>query len=61
MDVMDKAMSKFRVGVMFGMMGIAVLGSVVAVFAGKRDRAAHVNSLAQRNRDRHANVEGKDV
>ena len=46
---------------MFGMMGLALLGSVGAVVAGKRDRAARVNSLAQRNRDRHARAQGKDV
>lgn len=44
---------------MFSMMSLAVLGSIMAVKAGKKDRAAHVNSLAQRNRERHAKSQEK--
>ena len=54
---MDKATSRFRIGLMFSVMGLAVLGSIGAVMAGKRDRAAHVNSLPQRNRERHAKAQ----
>lgn len=58
--MMDRATSRFRIGLMFGMMGLTLLGSVGAVIAGKRDRAARVNSLAQRNRERHAKAQEKD-
>lgn len=45
---------------MFSVMGLTLLGSVGAVIAGKRDRAAQRNSLAQRNRERHAKAQEKD-
>lgn len=44
---------------MFVMMGVTVVGSIVAVVLGKRDRAAHINSLPQRNRERHAKAKAK--
>ena len=53
-SVMERATSRFRIGLMFTMIGLTVVGSIFAVRAGKRDRAAHINSLAQRNRERHA-------
>lgn len=56
---MDKAISRFRIGMMFVMMGVSVAGSIVAVMLGKRDRAAHINSLPQRNRERHAKAKTK--
>ena len=51
---MEKAASRFRIGLMFGMMGMAVLGSIIAIISGKRDRAANVNTLTQKNQARHA-------
>ena len=56
---MDKATSRFRIGMMFFMMGVTVAGSIVAIVLGKRDRAAHINSLPQRNRERHAKAKAK--
>lgn len=53
---MDRATSRFRIGMMFSLIGLTVLGSVMAIRAGKRDRAAHINSLAQKNRERHAKL-----
>ena len=43
-DKMDKATSRFRIGLMFSVMGLALLGSICAVVAGKRERAARVNA-----------------
>lgn len=57
---MDKATSRFRIWMMFTTMGLAVLGSIVAIKAGKKDRAAHVNSLPQQNRARHAKVKERE-
>lgn len=59
-DVMEKATSRFRIGLMFTMMGLTVVGSVIAISLGKKDRAARVNSLPQRNRERHAKVKNED-
>lgn len=58
---MDKAASRFRIGLMFTVMGVAVLGSIVAIRSGKKDRAAHINTLPQRNKERHARVKGADA
>lgn len=55
--MMDTANSRFRIALMFTMMGLTVLGSIWAVAAGKRDKAAHVNSLAQRNKERRAKAQ----
>lgn len=50
---MEKATSRFRIGLMFFMMGFCALGSVYAIIQGKRDKAAHI-SVAKMNRERHA-------
>ena len=52
---MEKANSRFRIGLMFVMMAFCLAGSGYAVFQGKRDARENRN-LAQRNRDRHRNA-----
>lgn len=51
---MEKAASRLRIGMMFGVMAMGVVGSIIAVILGKRDRAAHVGTLRQKNKERHA-------
>ncbi len=57
---MEKATSRFRIGLMFTMMGFCILGSAYAIMLGKRDKALHVNSVAQQNAERHARVRAKE-
>ena len=42
------------------MMGFCILGSAYAIMLGKRDKALHVNSVAQQNAERHARVRAKE-
>ncbi|XP_064393494.1 uncharacterized protein LOC135340978 [Halichondria panicea] len=58
---MEKANSRFRIGLMFLMMGFSVAGSVYAVMLGKRDRAEHVHSVTQQNIERHAKAKAKSL
>ncbi len=58
---MEKANSRFRIGLMFVMMGFSVAGSAYAVMLGKRDRAEHVNSVTQQNMERHAKAKAKSL
>ena len=51
-EKMDKANSRFRIGIMFAMMALSIAGSGYAVFSGKRDAKQHL-TISQRNRDRH--------
>ena len=46
-DVMDKATSRFRIGLMFGVMGLAILGSIAAIVSGKKERAEHIKTWSQ--------------
>ena len=55
LEKMDKANSRFRIGIMFVMMAFSIAGSGYAVFQGKRDAKEHL-SLSQKNRDRHQNA-----
>ena len=56
---MEKANSRFRIGLMFVMMAFCLAGSGYAVFQGKRDAREHLN-LSQKNRDRHRNAKSKE-
>ncbi len=58
---MEKANSRFRIGLMFLMMGFSVAGSAYAVMLGKRDRAEHVHSVTQQNVERHAKAKAKSL
>lgn len=40
---------------MFGVMGLAILGSIGTVVVGRRQRAALINNLAEQNRERREN------
>lgn len=57
---MEKATSRFRIGLMFLMMGFSVVGSAYAVMLGKRDKAQHINSMAQQNAERHARAKASE-
>ena len=57
-EKMEKANSRFRIGIMFVMMAFSVAGSVYAVMLGKRDAREHL-TIAQKNRDRYRNAEKK--
>ena len=37
---LDRANSRFRIGLMFSMMGLATIGSIIAVRQGRRERQA---------------------
>ena len=52
---MEKANSRFRIGIMFVMMGFSLVGSVYAVMQGKREAREHL-SISQKNRERHRNA-----
>ena len=54
-ELMDKANSRFRIMLMFGMMSFCVLGSVVAIRSGRESVKSHEGSLYTKNRDRYAN------
>ena len=53
-ETMDKANSRFRIMLMFGMMSFCVLGSVAAIRTGKENVRSHEGSLYTKNRDRYA-------
>ena len=53
---MDKANSRFRIGLMCVMMLFCMAGSVWAISQGKKSAAAHINSVQQQNRDRYARL-----
>ena len=54
-DTMEKANSRFRIMLMFGMMSFSILGSVVAIRAGRENVKAHKGSLYAKNHVRYAN------
>jgi hypothetical protein len=53
---MEKANSRFRIGIMFMMMAFSMVGSMYAVMLGKRDVREH-RTIAQRNNARYRNPE----
>lgn len=57
-EKMEKANSKFRIGLMFGMMAFSLIGSAYAVMLGKRDVREHM-TIAKKNSERYRNAEKK--
>jgi len=51
---MDKATSRVRIGLMFGLMGAGVVGAIVTVIMGKRERAAVINKAELEKEGRYA-------
>jgi len=60
METLDKANSRFRIGIMVTMMVFCAAGSAVAISQGRRDAHAHVNTVYQQNRDRHARSQNRN-
>ena len=59
METMDKANSRFRIGMMVAMMVFCAVGSAVAIARGKRDAKSHINTVYQQNKDRYAKDKNK--
>lgn len=55
---MEKANSRFRIGIMFVMMAFSVAGSAYAIMLGKRDVREHM-TIAKKNSERYNNAEKK--
>ena len=53
---MEKASSRFRIGMMFTMMGVTVIGSIVAISSGRKERAIHIDTLAKHNKEKAKNI-----
>ena len=51
---MDKATSRMRISLMVGLMGVGVVGSIMAVILGKRERAAVIEEAQKKNEERYA-------
>lgn len=60
MDTLDKANSRFRIGIMVVMMVFCAAGSAVAIAHGKREADARINTVYQQNKDRYARLKDKD-
>ena len=57
-EKMEKANSRFRIGIMFVMMAFSLVGSAYAVMLGKRDVREHM-TIAKKNSERYRNAEKK--
>lgn len=55
---MEKANSRFRIGIMFVMMAFSMVGSVYAIMLGKRDVREHM-TIEKRNSARYRKPEKK--
>ena len=55
---MEKANSRFRIGIMFVMMAFSMVGSVYAIMLGKRDVREHM-TIEKRNSARYRKLEKK--
>ena len=52
--MLDKAASRFRIGMMFGLMGLGLIGSILIIWSGRSERTAKLNryKLAEQNKRR---------
>jgi len=49
---MEKAISRVRISLMFGLMGMGIVGSVIVVVMGRREHKNRVKTLQRQNQER---------
>lgn len=50
-EAMDKANSRFRIGMMFGLMGTVAIAAVFVIRSGKKEKAARIEDFVDKQKE----------